>query len=185
MLKWSFGKPLKLQSAELFFCVHSVSDILESKGTSVVLWRNSCSLLQTVIHAPNWLDRKTACSRFFCKISSSFYSRKVLCLIFLVLLSLSKYNPFASLGGIFPSEIFSCFFLWFLEDMFYWLSSSNLKPDEDTLLHFSMPTEFIVPGNFYNECEEIVNLSSFFFFSSPFFFPLWLLAGKRRWEICF
>lgn len=167
MLRWSFGKPLKLQSAELFFYVRSMSDIPESKGTSVVLWRNSCSLLQTVIHAPNWLDRKTACSRFFCKISSSFYSWKVLCLIFPVLLSLSKYNPFASLGGIFPSEIFSCFFLWFLKDMFYWLSFSNLKPDGDTLLYFSMPTEFIVPGNFYNECEEIVNLS-------PFFFPLLL-----------
>lgn len=135
---------------------------------TVVLWRNSCSLHQTVIPAPSRLDRKTSCNRFFCKISSSFYSCKVLRLVFPVLLSLSKYNPFASFGRIFPSEMFSCFFLWFLKDMFYWLSSSNLTPDKDTLLHLSMATGFIVPGNFHHECGEIVNLSHFFFLSFIF-----------------
>lgn len=104
---------------------------------AVVLWRNSCSLHQTVIQAPNQLDRKTACNRFFCKISSSFYSWKVLCLIFPSSpLPIQIYTPFASFGGIFPSEKFSCFFLWFLKDVFYWLSSRNLTPDEDALLYF-------------------------------------------------
>lgn len=76
---------------------------------TVVLWRNSCSLHQTVIPASNRLDRKTGCSRCFYKIRSSFYSWKVLYLVFPVLLSLSKYNPFASFGGIFPLKCFHAF----------------------------------------------------------------------------
>lgn len=73
---------------------------------TVVLWRNSCSLHQAVTHESNRLDRKTSCSRFFCKISSFFYSWQFLCLVFSVLLSLTKCNPFASIGGIFPLKCF-------------------------------------------------------------------------------
>lgn len=112
----------------------------------------------------NWLERKTAYNRFFCKISSSVYSWKVMCPVSPVILPPSEYSPFASFGGIFSFWSIFMLFLWFLKDMLYWLSSSNLKPDEEALLHFSMPTGFIVPGNFCNECAKIVNL---FYYSSP------------------
>lgn len=68
-------------------------------------------------------------------------------------------DSFAWFDGIFSFWIiFLLFLLIFLKDMFYWLSFSNLKPDEEAVLCFSMPTGFIVPGNFYNECAKIVNL---------------------------
>lgn len=92
----------------LLCTLHVWSSKIKSYIT-VVLWRNSCSLHQTVVHASNHLDRKPACSRFFCKISSSLYSQQILCLVFPVLLSLSKYNPFESFGGIFPLKCFHAF----------------------------------------------------------------------------
>lgn len=152
---------------------------------AVVLWRNSCSLHQTVIQAPNQLDRKTACNRFFCKISSSFYSWKVLCLIFPVLLYLSKYILLLHhLVGFFPLKSFHAFSSDFWKTCFTDYPPATSRLTKMHCFIFSMPTGFIVPGNFYHECEEIVNLSPFFCLLL-YFFPLRLIIGKRRWEICF
>lgn len=144
-----------------------------------VLWRHSCSLHLIVMHVPNWLERKAAYNRYFCKISSSVYSWKVLCPVSPILLPPSEYSPFASFGGIFfLLKYFHAFPLIFERHVLLIILQQPQAWRRSTVF-FHAHRVYCAWKLLQWMCRDRKSFS-FFFFPSLLFFSLRLLVGKRE-----